>query len=344
MSSFGFLNITGVDGSTSGGGGGGGLPGGINGSVQFNDGGITFGGTSNFLYDSATQQMTATKIKPGVIVDSTNSVGTAGQVLSSTGTALQYITPAVVNPGGVSGDIQFNNGGVFDGDSTFTFSPIGVGLELVTVPFLDVRDDIQPIVNATGSVGTVAKRFADVHSTNATHTNMKSTSIIDSTNNAGITGAFLGNVGGNTLWQTITLPNTFKKAQFNSNVVQTVGPGSNSIIFQTETFINGVQLTLPPPVQFFEVLTSGVYLVTHNVTFKSNGPGNNNVDSFVRRVAPPLDYARQRVIVHNNEYGIIGNSEMIQLDVGSVYAINLTSISNLDISFVNVVVQSMFLV
>jgi hypothetical protein len=123
MSSFGFLNVSGIDGVGNGSGGGGGFPGGIDKSVQFNDGGLAFGGVSTFLYDKTSSTMTVNKAKPGQIIDRNNSVGTAGQVLSSTGTQLEYVTPTTVSPGAPSNSVQFNNAGAFGGDSNFIFNP-----------------------------------------------------------------------------------------------------------------------------------------------------------------------------------------------------------------------------
>ena len=54
--------------------------------------------------------------------DTSNSVGTAGQLLSSTGSALQWVAaPTPVVPAAPVNSIQFNNAGSFGGDSDFTF-------------------------------------------------------------------------------------------------------------------------------------------------------------------------------------------------------------------------------
>jgi hypothetical protein len=163
MSSFGFLNVSGVDGVGSGSGGSGTFPGGIDKSVQFNDGGLAFGGVSTFLYDKVTSTLTVNKAKPIEIVDGSNSVGTAGQVLSSTGSGLQYVTPIPVVPGAPSTSVQFNQGGVFTGDSTFTFNNATDTLSVpnVTSDFTNSAtvklSTLRDFNNSSGTIGQVLK-------------------------------------------------------------------------------------------------------------------------------------------------------------------------------------------
>lgn len=59
--------------------------------------------------------------KVTTIRDTANSVGTAGQLLSSTGSALQWVAAPTVSPAAPVNSIQFNNAGAFGGDSDFTF-------------------------------------------------------------------------------------------------------------------------------------------------------------------------------------------------------------------------------
>ena len=88
-------------------------------SVQYNDSG-DFGGDSAFTYDSTTNTLAVTNIKPTTITDDVNSVGTSGQYLTSTGTGVDWVTPPTLPvPGGVSTNIQFNNAGAFDGSANF---------------------------------------------------------------------------------------------------------------------------------------------------------------------------------------------------------------------------------
>jgi hypothetical protein len=324
MSSFGFLNITGVDGSTSGGGGGGGLPGGINGSVQFNDGGITFGGTSNFLYNSATQQMTATKIKPGVIVDSTNSVGTAGQVLSSTGTALQYITPpAVVVPGAPSDSVQFNKLGVFTGNSTLTFTDV-LANETLTVPLVKVRDGIEPITTGTTSIGTPAKRVGNINAVSATFTTAHINSIYDSTNFIGTTDYVLSNNSGNIVWKPEVNVKNYT-AQFSADVVQPVLAGSLALVLQNVTFATGLDFALPPPFQGMEVLETGVYQCSYHVDFEGQGPGPGLFTTFLRRITPSvITTQEQRVTCHSSENAQLSDTFFISLTAGEIWNLQMT--------------------
>lgn len=59
--------------------------------------------------------------KVTTIRDTANSVGTAGQLLSSTGSALQWVAAPTTSPAAPVNSIQFNNAGAFGGDSDFTF-------------------------------------------------------------------------------------------------------------------------------------------------------------------------------------------------------------------------------
>lgn len=61
------------------------------------------------------------RIETGGIYDGTNSIGTSGQVLSSTGTSTAWITPSGGSPAGTTGGVQFNNAGAFGADSTNFF-------------------------------------------------------------------------------------------------------------------------------------------------------------------------------------------------------------------------------
>ena len=61
------------------------------------------------------------RVQSGGIYDGTNNIGTNGQVLSSTGTATAWITPATTSPAGSTGAVQFNNAGAFGADSSNFF-------------------------------------------------------------------------------------------------------------------------------------------------------------------------------------------------------------------------------
>jgi hypothetical protein len=89
-------------------------------SVQFNNNG-NFGGDSNFIYDGV-GTLFVPSIKPDTIKDGTNSVGTAGQFLTSTGSGLEFVNvPSATTP---NKSILFNNSGVISGDPQFTFDEL----------------------------------------------------------------------------------------------------------------------------------------------------------------------------------------------------------------------------
>lgn len=96
-------------------------------SVQFNDSG-DFGGDSSFTFDPNTLELTVTSIKPTTIKDVTNSVGTAGQYLTSTGSGIDWATPLV---GGANGNIQFNNSGTLGGTANMTYNSTTTNVNLL---------------------------------------------------------------------------------------------------------------------------------------------------------------------------------------------------------------------
>ena len=126
-------------------------------SVQYNDDG-DFGGDSSFTFDNSILQLAVRKIKPDVVVDRLNSIGTAGQVLSSTGSALQYITPATASPAGTSGDVQFNSSGTFASDSSgfFTFDNT-TGVKQLKVNKLNAGMSVAAPVHRVSALSTSAQ-------------------------------------------------------------------------------------------------------------------------------------------------------------------------------------------
>jgi len=69
----------------------------------------------------------------GGILDVNDQLGTAGQLLSSTGTALDWVdAPTGATVGGSDTQIQYNNGGAFGGVSGFTFDDVNNRLYLDT--------------------------------------------------------------------------------------------------------------------------------------------------------------------------------------------------------------------
>jgi hypothetical protein len=56
------------------------------------------------------------------------TVGTNGQVLTSNGTTLSWVTPTAVTPGGSNTQVQFNSSGSFAGSSNFVWDGTNVGI------------------------------------------------------------------------------------------------------------------------------------------------------------------------------------------------------------------------
>lgn len=106
-------------------------PGGFSGSIQYNVGGV-FSGDNNFVWNWISRVLTingtlvVTTIQPTEILDSTNSPGTAGQVLSWNGTALVWETLPPSSPGGSNKQLQYNDSGVFGGTDFFYYNNVAV--------------------------------------------------------------------------------------------------------------------------------------------------------------------------------------------------------------------------
>jgi len=121
MSTFGWSNISGIDNDSAA------TPGGIDGSVQFNDDGINFAGVSDFTYNDVTKTLNVTKIlatnitgtyiKPITLVDAGGSYGTNGQVLKSNGLTTIWSNDAAGN----DRYVQYNRLGMLAGDIGFQY-------------------------------------------------------------------------------------------------------------------------------------------------------------------------------------------------------------------------------
>ena len=57
-----------------------------------------------------------------------STVGTNGQVLTSNGTTLSWVTPTTTSPGGSTTQVQYNSSGSFAGSSSFVFDGTNVGI------------------------------------------------------------------------------------------------------------------------------------------------------------------------------------------------------------------------
>lgn len=133
-------------------------------SVQFNDSG-DFAGDSTFLFDPNTTTLSVPTIQPTSIKDNTNSTGTVGQVLTSTGTGIQFQNQVV--PGAPVNSVQFNNSGTFGGDSNFIFNPAtdvlnvngSVGIGSLTTPtdrlVVTAPNSVLRIKSSTTNVGAM---------------------------------------------------------------------------------------------------------------------------------------------------------------------------------------------
>jgi hypothetical protein len=132
--SFGYVLTTDGAGNLSwnaggGSGNGNGVPGGVNTSVQFNDGG-NFGGNANFTFNSVSGVFTAptiTAINGANLGANSNVVitgGTSGQYLQTDGAgALTWatVTGTAANPAGANTQLQFNNGTGFGASTLLRF-------------------------------------------------------------------------------------------------------------------------------------------------------------------------------------------------------------------------------
>jgi alpha-D-ribose 1-methylphosphonate 5-triphosphate synthase subunit PhnH len=205
MSTNGLLNISGLDGN-AGNGSGQSLPGGIDKSVQFNDGGLLFGGTSNFLYDSDVQTLSVNKIKPTAIIDNLNTTGVNGQVLKSTGTGIRFVNE--VGPAAPDTSVQYNKSGVFSGDSDFTF------------------DDTSNTLSVT-----------NIQSTAVVTSSVKPTTIIDNVNSVGTSGQVLKSTGTGIVFANEVAPGApVNSVQFNN--AGAFGGDSNFVFNSTTDVLN----------------------------------------------------------------------------------------------------------
>jgi hypothetical protein len=199
--------------------------------------------------------------------------------------------PASV-PGGPNKAVQYNNGGNFNGNNTFTFDNT-LGSEQITAPLIKVSNNVEPVVDGagqvgttvhkwgninsvaarindlevlnnvvpivtnTGQVGTVTKRWGNMNAGSATIESATLNSIYDSTNSIGVTGYVLGNNLGNIVWQPISTTPLYMMAS-------TTGfrdvPGSSTVVIEFDQFNynNGFAPTSFPQTTF-QSLFAGVY-------------------------------------------------------------------------------------
>mgnify|MGYP003675672953 CR=1 FL=1 len=119
--------------SIVGGGGGSTTPGGANTNVQYNNAGA-FGGSTNFVWNNAASTLQITG-------DISGSGNVSGSSFYGDGANLTNLPAG--SPGGADTQIQFNDGGVFNGDTEFTWNK--------TSNTLTVTGDISGSGNISGS-------------------------------------------------------------------------------------------------------------------------------------------------------------------------------------------------
>ena len=102
--------------------------GGVDTSVQFNDGGSALGGDTLFKYNKTTTTLTANNFiatstaNLGNVGNVTIAGGTSGYVLQTNGSgALTWANPSSTGIGGANTQVQFNDGGVFGANANFSF-------------------------------------------------------------------------------------------------------------------------------------------------------------------------------------------------------------------------------
>lgn len=116
--------------AASGGGGGNGSPGGSNTQIQYNDAGL-FGGSTSFTFNKSTNTINLVNLTAngnvdlGSVANVSISGGTNGYVLTTDGAGnLSWAAGGGGGngtPGGSNTQVQFNDEGVFGGNTTFTF-------------------------------------------------------------------------------------------------------------------------------------------------------------------------------------------------------------------------------
>jgi hypothetical protein len=116
-------------------------------SVQFNELN-QFAGDGRFVYDQTTGILDVPTVRPDTIVDQTNSDGTNGQYLKSTGTSIEWanFSSQVAGP---FGSVQFNDSGDFEGNSLFTYD---VATSILNVPLLTATSKVQVGTSITNPV------------------------------------------------------------------------------------------------------------------------------------------------------------------------------------------------
>jgi len=199
--------------------------------------------------------------------------------------------PASV-PGGPNKAVQYNDGGNFNGNNTFTFDNT-LGSEQITAPLIKVSNNVEPVVDGagqvgttvhkwgninsvaarinnlevlnnvvpittmTGQVGTVTKKWGNMNAVSATIDSATLNNIYDSTNSIGVTGYVLGNNLGNIVWQPISTTPLYMMAS--TNGFRDV-PGNSTVVIEFDKFnYNNGFVSTSFPQTTFQSLNAGVY-------------------------------------------------------------------------------------
>jgi len=125
MSTYGWANITGVDNDSNS------TPGGIDGSVQYNDNGINFAGVSDFTYQDTTKTLNVVNI------------------------AATSIVAPNISAAGSNTNVQYNKAGILAGDAGFQYDDAN---QLATVVNINT-DNITPgtITDRSFQIGTAGQ-------------------------------------------------------------------------------------------------------------------------------------------------------------------------------------------
>ena len=162
------------------------------------NGTLSIGNTNSTFPLEVTGTIRSTSSRPNTILDTSNTAGTAGQLLSSTGSAIQWINaPTPVTPAGSTGYVQYNDGGVFGANASFLYD---AGLNILYAPSIDVSSDINASTVNTSVINP--------------------TNILDGLSSFGTSGQLLSSTGSAIQWvnpPTATAAGSNFQVQYNSS-------------------------------------------------------------------------------------------------------------------------------
>lgn len=318
MSTFGWSNITGIDDFTSTGGSG--LPGGINGSIQYNDLGTDFAGVSNFLYNDNTSTMSVVNVDCTDLTASgditsvnvnctdltaTNSVS-ANTITATTTMGCATLNATTINATNISAATVSTTGSIFSQTNITATNRVNAN-QVVSTSCNIATATLNTIVN-TNSVsfgGTVR----------------------DSANSAGTNGQVLYSTGTATVWG--SLPSIYPSRVFASNVgAYAVGVNATvTMIIDTVHFANGFTY-LPPPTLFIEVSNAGRYVIDVGVTIFGSGPGDTTaVLKNIGTIATVAQTFTKTHTVPHNHYAHLSDVVVFDFNAGDQYGVQLTSLN-----------------